>query len=76
MQTDFAALLAQMAEHVPGMRGEPSADVEAPVEALLSRSRLSFECPEILEIDVHPLLMFERGTAAIDARTVVDSQKT
>ena len=59
-----------------GVRDEPSAGVEALVEALLSLSRLLFECPEILEIDVHPLLVFERGVAAIDARVVVDSQKT
>jgi len=59
-----------------GMRGEPPADVEAIVEALLALSRLLVECPEIAEIDVNPLLVFERGAVAVDARVVVGGQKT
>ncbi len=59
-----------------GVRGESSADVDAVVEALLSLSRLLVECPEVAEIDVNPLLVFERGVAAVDARVVVERQKT
>ncbi len=59
-----------------GVRGEPPADVEAVVEALLALSRLLVECPEVAEVDVNPLLVFERGVAAVDARVVVRSQKT
>jgi acetate---CoA ligase (ADP-forming) len=54
-----------------GVRGEPSSDVEAVVEALLALSRLLVECPEIAEVDVNPLLVFEQGAAAVDARVVV-----
>ena len=59
-----------------GVRGEPPADVEAVVEALLALSRLLVECPEVVEVDINPLLAFERGVAAVDARVVVRSQKT
>jgi acyl-CoA synthetase (NDP forming) len=59
-----------------GVRGEPPVDVEAVVEALLALSRLLVECPEVVEIDLNPLLMFERGVAAVDARVVVRVQKT
>jgi len=59
-----------------GVRGEPPADVEAVVEALLALSRLLVECPEVVEVDINPLLVFERGVAAVDARVVVRSQKT
>jgi acyl-CoA synthetase (NDP forming) len=59
-----------------GVRGEPPVDVEAVVEALLALSRLLVECPEVVEIDVNPLLVFERGVAAVDARVVVRLQKT
>ncbi len=59
-----------------GVRSEPPADVEAVVEALLALSRLLVECPEVVEVDINPLLVFERGVAAVDARVVVRSQKT
>jgi acyl-CoA synthetase (NDP forming) len=59
-----------------GVRGESPADVEAVVEALLALSRLLVECPEVVEVDINPLLVFERGVAAVDARVVVRSQKT
>jgi acyl-CoA synthetase (NDP forming) len=54
-----------------GVRGEPPADIEGIVEALLGLSRLLVECPEVAEIDVNPLLVFERGVAAVDARAIV-----
>jgi acetyltransferase len=59
-----------------GVRGETPADVEAVVEALLGLSRLLVECPEVAEIDVNPLLVFEQGVAAVDARVVVRRQET
>ncbi len=59
-----------------GVRGEPSADVDAIIEALLALSRLLVECPEVAEIDINPLLVFEQGVAAVDARVVVRGQKT
>ena len=59
-----------------GVRGEPPADVGAIVDALLALSRLVVECPDVMEIDVNPLLVFEQGVAAVDARVVVAGQKT
>ncbi len=54
-----------------GVRGRPAADVDAIVETLLAISRLLVACPEIVEIDVNPLVVFEEGAAAVDARAVV-----
>jgi acyl-CoA synthetase (NDP forming) len=59
-----------------GVRGEPPGDVEAVVEALLALSRLVAECPEVAEVDVNPLLVFDKGVVAVDARAVVRGQKT
>jgi acyl-CoA synthetase (NDP forming) len=59
-----------------GVRGERPADVDALAEALVALSRLLTECPEIVEVDLNPLLVFEHGVAAVDARVVVRSQKT
>ncbi len=59
-----------------GVRGEPPVEIDAIVEALVSMSRLLVACPEIVEIDVNPLFVFEEGAAAVDARAVVQRQKT
>ena len=59
-----------------GVRGEPPLDVEAVTAALMALSRLLAECPEVMEVDVNPLLVFEHGVAAVDARVIVRGQKT
>jgi acyl-CoA synthetase (NDP forming) len=54
-----------------GVRGDRPVDLEAVVEVLLALSRLMVECPEVTELDVNPLLVFEEGVVAVDARAVV-----
>ena len=54
-----------------GVRGDRPVDVEAVVEVLLALSRLMVECPEVAEIDVNPLLVFEEGATAVDARAII-----
>ena len=58
------------------LRGQPAVDRAAIVEAPLAVSRLLVECPEILEIEVNPLMALEHGAAAIDARVVLEGQRT
>ncbi|HET89552.1 MAG TPA: CoA-binding protein [Chloroflexi bacterium] len=59
-----------------GVRGESPADVDGIIQALLAISRLLVECPEVIEIDVNPLLAFEQGVVAVDARAVVGCRNT
>ena len=56
-----------------GVRGEPPADHRAMVDALMGVSRLVTDFPEIVELDINPLLVFEegRGAMAIDMRLVL-----
>lgn len=56
-----------------GVRGEPPADHEAMVDALLRVSQLVTDFPEIVELDINPLMVFEegRGAMAIDMRLVL-----
>ena len=58
-----------------GVRGEQPADHEAMVDALLRISQLVTDFPEIVELDVNPLMVFEqgRGAMAIDMRLVLAS---
>jgi len=58
-----------------GVRGEPPADHEAMVDALMRVSQLVTEFPEIVEMDINPLMVFEqgRGAMAVDMRLVLAS---
>jgi acetyl coenzyme A synthetase (ADP forming)-like protein len=58
-----------------GVRGEQPADHEAMVDALLRISQLVTDFPEIVELDINPLMVFEqgRGAMAIDMRLVLAS---
>ncbi|MDD5217100.1 MAG: acetate--CoA ligase [Candidatus Omnitrophica bacterium] len=53
-----------------GVRGEASADLSAISECIERLSQLSCELPLIDEIDINPLLVFEKGKGArvVDAR--------
>lgn len=59
-----------------GVRGEPPADTEAIIEALLRLSQLVSDFAEIVEMDVNPLAALEpgRGVVAIDARITIAEQ--
>jgi acetyltransferase len=58
-----------------GIRGESPADHGAMVDALLRISQLVTDFPEIVELDINPLMVFEegRGAMAIDMRLVLAS---
>jgi acetyltransferase len=55
-----------------GYRGRPPADHEAIVAALLSLSDLVVDFPEIVELDINPLLADAGGAIALDARIVIE----
>ena len=56
-----------------GVRGEPQADHAAMVDALARVSQLVTDFPEIVELDINPLMVFEegRGAMALDMRLVL-----
>ncbi len=60
-----------------GIRGEPPADHEAMVDALLRISQLVTDFPEIVELDINPLMVFNegRGAMAIDMRLVLSEKR-
>jgi acyl-CoA synthetase (NDP forming) len=51
-----------------GHRGKPPADEAALSEALLRVAALLEAAPEIQELDINPLAVFDQGVAALDAR--------
>ncbi len=54
-----------------GVRGESASDLNAIREALLRISQLVTAFPEIVELDVNPLVAHPRGAVALDVRVVV-----
>jgi succinyl-CoA synthetase beta subunit len=56
-----------------GFRGQPPRDVEAIAECIERLSQLSIELEDVQELDVNPLLAFEKGCKAVDARVIISS---
>jgi acetyltransferase len=56
-----------------GVRGQARSDIEATADTLLKLSQLVTDFPEIVEMDINPLIVFEegRGTMGIDMRLVL-----
>jgi acyl-CoA synthetase (NDP forming) len=51
-----------------GYRGGPSLDLEALCEVLRAVSALADDYPEIVEMDLNPLFVLEKGAVAADVR--------
>jgi acetyltransferase len=56
-----------------GFRGQPPRDLEAIAECIERLSQLSVELEDVQELDVNPLLAFEKGCKAVDARVIISS---
>lgn len=54
-----------------GVRGESSSDIEAIVTVLLRLSQLVNDFPEIVELDINPLLAFIKGYSAVDIKITI-----
>ena len=54
-----------------GYRGEKSVDIGAVVDTILRLSQLSMDYPEIEEIEINPLRVFEKGCLALDGRVIL-----
>ncbi|NVM46054.1 MAG: acetate--CoA ligase family protein [Candidatus Lokiarchaeota archaeon] len=54
-----------------GVRGEPSSDIDAIIEVLLRLAQLVNDFPEIVELDINPLLSFVKGYSAVDIKITI-----
>jgi len=55
-----------------GFRGRPAVDIEYLEELLMKLSGFILENPEIKEMDINPLIAYEKGAVAVDARIVLE----
>jgi hypothetical protein len=56
------------AKFFEGMRGAPPVDRAALVSVIRRLGQMAVDCPDIVELDVNPLLALEHGAIALDAR--------
>ncbi|MFW9823367.1 MAG: acetate--CoA ligase family protein, partial [Candidatus Thorarchaeota archaeon] len=54
-----------------GVRGESSSDIEALLGVLLRLTQLVNDFPEIVELDINPLLAFVKGYSAVDIKITI-----
>ncbi|MEL7564092.1 MAG: acetate--CoA ligase family protein [Dehalobacterium sp.] len=62
-------------EILRGVRGEQQKDVEALVQLLVRVSELAVDHPDIKEIDLNPVRVYEKGLDILDARIMLNVQK-
>lgn len=59
-----------------GFRGEPAYDIEAVAQCLKRLSQLVTDFDDIKELDINPLIVFEKGKGCVivDARIILDTR--
>ncbi len=77
-RVDALAMLGEIRSHalIDGVRGQKPLDKAAIAETLLRISQLVTDFPQIVELDINPLMTYEqgRGALAIDMRLVLSSR--
>lgn len=70
------AMIAEIRSYplLSGVRGERPADIDSIVDCLLRVSQLVTDLPEIVELDINPLMVGEAGQGAlvVDCRMVIE----
>src|SRR3990172_11282 len=57
-----------------GFRGQPPSDTKALAECIERVSQLALELEDVQELDLNPVLAFEKGCKAIDARIIIGNR--
>ena len=55
-----------------GVRGETPCDLQSIAATLLSISQLVGDFPEITELDINPLIVYEKEAVIVDARIILE----
>jgi acyl-CoA synthetase (NDP forming) len=55
-----------------GYRNTPLADIDTIINVLLNTSKLVMDYPEIKELDLNPIMTYEKGAKTVDARIILE----
>ena len=71
--TDVKEMISEIKGYpiLKGIRGEAPRDIAAIEDVLLKLSSLVMDNPEIKEIDLNPILVYEKGLQIVDARIIL-----
>ncbi len=58
----------KVSQLLEGYRGEAPCDVEEVKEAIKRVARLTLDFPEISELDINPIFVYEKGSSALDIK--------
>jgi acyl-CoA synthetase (NDP forming) len=50
----------------------PPADIETLTKILVNTSKLVMDYPEIQELDLNPIMVYEKGAKTVDARIMLE----
>ncbi|MCW4009068.1 MAG: acetate--CoA ligase family protein [Candidatus Bathyarchaeota archaeon] len=73
-EQDAAEMIAGVKAYplLNGYRGSQPADVKSIVNVLRAVSKLVMNHPEIKELDLNPVMAYEKGTKTVDARIILE----
>jgi len=54
-----------------GIRGKKGVDIDSIADTIIRISQLALDFPEISEIDINPLKVFQKGSTAVDVRILL-----
>ncbi len=55
-----------------GYRGQPPADESAIIKILVNTSKLMIDLPNINQMDLNPIMVYEKGASVVDARIILE----
>jgi acetyl-CoA synthetase (ADP-forming) len=55
-----------------GYRGQAPCDIDAITKILLNTSKLVMDHPDIKELDLNPVMVYEKGAKTVDARIILE----
>ena len=66
---------SRIAQTLKEWRGAPAVNIEALEHILLRVSEMACELPQLIEMDINPIIVDEHGAIAVDARIVVSNSR-
>ena len=74
--SDITAMIQELSAYplIKGFRDEPARDVAALITLIESVARLFLESPEVVEFDLNPVFLYEKGACVVDARFYVTDE--
>ncbi|MGQ9543005.1 MAG: acetate--CoA ligase family protein [Candidatus Bathyarchaeia archaeon] len=73
-ESDAKAMISEIKAYpiLKGYRGKPPVDEAAIIKILLAASNLLMDLPEINQMDLNPIMAYDKGASVVDARILLE----